>query len=114
MAGNGLEANQNGLLFFGTTGQDNVPFSGGTLCVLAPHYRLLVKNSRGSGACTGSLLYTLAEYLAEPIGGPLVIVGQVVNSQLWFRDPSAAQAAGLANGLEFHACPSVWATATEP
>ncbi len=105
VTGSNLEATQNGLLFYGVSGQNNVPFFGGTLCVAPTLYRLTVKNSGGAGSCTGSMGYTLAEYLAEPTGGPLLIAGQVVDSQIWFRDPIAAQTVGLTNGHEFTVCP---------
>ncbi len=100
-----VEASQNGLAFFGTTGQTNAPFFGGTLCVNTPLYRLGIKNSGGAGACTGAYAYSLAEMLAEPSGGPLLVVGQNVNVQVWFRDPPDAQTVGLTNGLQFQVCP---------
>ncbi len=103
--GSNIETAQNGLLFFGTTGQNNAPFFGGTLCVTPTLYRLPIKNSGGAGTCSGSMSYTLAEFLAEPSGGPLLIAGQVANAQIWFRDPPAAQTVGLTNGLEFTVCP---------
>ncbi len=100
-----IETGQNGLLFFGTTGQNSAPFFGGTLCVSGTLYRLAVKNAGGASACSGSYSYTLAEFLAEPSGGPLLVAGAVVDCQVWFRDPPAAQTVGLSNGLEFTVCP---------
>jgi hypothetical protein len=100
-----LEQNQNGLMFFGTTGQNSSPFFGGTLCVNGPLHRMSVKNAGGASACTGLISYTLAEMLAQPTGGPLLVVGATVDCQVWFRDPPAAQTVGLANGLEFLICP---------
>ncbi len=105
VSGNNIETTQNGLLFFGTTGQNNVPFFGGTLCVAPTLYRLGIKNSGGGASCTGSMSYTLAEFLAEPSGGPLLVAGQVVNCQIWYRDPPAPQTVGLTDGLEFTVCP---------
>ncbi len=105
VAGMQLEPDRYGVLVFGTTGPSGAPFSGGTLCVQAPLYSLAIKNSGGVGTCAGSLSYTLADYLAHPSGGPLVVAGQVVNSQVWFRDPAAAQSVGLSDGLEFSVCP---------
>jgi hypothetical protein len=104
-AGTNLEVGQNGLMFFGTTGQNNSPFFGGTLCANPPLYRLLVANTGGSGACTGSLSYTLADFLAHPVGGPLIVSGQVVDCQVWTRDPPAATTVSLSDGLEFVTCP---------
>jgi hypothetical protein len=100
-----LEPSQNGIMFFGTTGPASTPFQDGTLCVNAPLYRLSPKNSGGAGACSGSLGYTLAEMLAQPQGGPLLVVNQVVNIQTWFRDPPASSTTGLSNGLQVTICP---------
>jgi hypothetical protein len=106
MAGaSNLEVGQNGLMFFGTTGQLSAPFFGGTLCVNPSLYRLLVANAGGSGPCTGSLGYSLLDFLDHPSGGSLVIAGQVVNCQVWTRDPPAPATVSLSNGLEFTACP---------
>ncbi len=100
-----LESGQNGLLYFGTTGKNNLPFNGGTLCVKAPHYRLPVQNAGGAGICGGSIGYTLAQFLAHPTGGPLLVGGTHVNCQVWFRDPPAAFTVGLTDGLQFTVCP---------
>jgi hypothetical protein len=100
-----LEVGQNGLMFFGTTGQNNTPFFGGTLCVNTPLHRLQVANSGGGPACSGSLSYMLSDFLAHPVGGPLIVSGQMVNCQVWTRDPPAATTVSLSNGLEFTACP---------
>ena len=105
VSGLNLEDNKNGLIFFGTTGQNNAPFFGGTLCVLAPLYRLPVQNSGGTGSCTGSSANTLIDYLNHPSGGSALVAGTVVRSQVWFRDPLAAFTVGLSNGLEFTICP---------
>ena len=103
--GNQLEAAKNGLMFFGTTGQNSSPFFGGTLCVGAPLHRLTPKNTGGAGACSGALNYTLSEMLAQPSGGSLLIAGQTVDIQTWFRDPSDPFTVGLTNGMEFQVCP---------
>ena len=105
VTGSNLEDNKNGLIFFGTTGQNSVPFFGGTLCVAPTLYRLPVQNSGGASTCAGSISNTLADYLAHPNGGSLVVAGAVINSQTWFRDPAAALTVGLTNGLEFTVCP---------
>jgi hypothetical protein len=100
-----LEASQNGLMFFGTTGQASTPFFGGTLCVNVPLHRMAVKNSGAGAACTGLISYTLGEMLAQPTGGPLLLAGVTVDCQVWFRDPPSAQTVGLTNGLELTVCP---------
>ena len=101
----GLEDNQNGLQFFGTTGAIMSPFFGHVLCVNSPLYRLDVKSTAGHGACTGSLVYTLADVLAHPVGGALVTGGQFVHHQAWFRDPPSNSTIGMTNGLVYTACP---------
>ena len=103
--GSNLEVNKNCLIFFGTTGQNSVPFFGGTLCVKPPLHRLPVQDSGGLASCTGAISKTLADYLAHPSGGALVIVGAAVDSQTWFRDPLAPLTVGLTQGLEFTVCP---------
>jgi hypothetical protein len=100
-----MEAGQNGISYFGTTGQASTPFQDGTLCVGGTLHRLAVKNTGGSAACSGSFSYTLADLLAHPSGGPLINAGVTVDCQSWFRDPPAASTTGLSNGLEFVACP---------
>ncbi len=101
-----VDGAQNGLMFFGTAGQNNTPFFGGTLCVGGTLFRLNIKNSAGtSGTCTGGYSYSLTEMLAHPSGGSLLIVGQVVNAQQWYRDPPSASTVGLSNGLQFTICP---------
>ncbi len=100
-----LEANRLGFLVFGTTGPQHSAFFGGTLCVLSPLHRLVAKSTAGTTGCSGSLSYSLADYLASPSGGPLLVAGTVVHSQAWFRDPAALQTVGLSNGLQFTICP---------
>ncbi len=104
VSGVNVESDRFGLLVFGTTGQASTPFLGGTLCVAAPQIRLNAKITAIGAACTGTLSYTLAEYLASS-GGNLVVVGAVINSQVWFRDAPAVQGGGLTNGIEFTVCP---------
>ncbi len=102
---NALEQGQNGIMFFGTTGPALVPFQGGSLCVTAPWYRLGAQNSGGSGACSGSISQKLTDMLADPQGGPLLVVNQSVNIQTWFRDPPSPSQTGLSNGLQVGICP---------
>ncbi len=98
-----VDGQQNGLMFFGTSGQASLPFQGGTLCVNGTLHRLDVINSGGSaGSCSGSFSYSLTDMLFNATGGGLLVVGQVVNAQQWYRDPPGV---GLSNGLEFTICP---------
>ncbi len=103
--GSNLEASVNGLMFFGTMGSSNMLFGGGILCVNPPLYRLIVKNTAGGASCTGTMSNTLLEMLAQPQGGPLLVVNQAVHMQTWFRDPSHPSTTGLSNGLEFAISP---------
>ncbi len=103
--GSNLEVNQNGIMFFGTSGQNNLPFGGGLLCVKSPLYRLKIKNTGTGASCAGTLSYSLLEMLAHPQGGPQLVLNQTVNLQTWFRDPSHASTTGLSNGLQFKTCP---------
>ncbi len=100
-----VEANVSGITYFGVTGQNNVPFLGGTLCVKAPLYRLKIRVSGGSGLCTGKYAYTLKDMLDHATGGSLLTAGTTVNSQTWFRDVASASTTALSNGWEFVVCP---------
>ncbi len=100
-----LEPNFNGILFFGLAGPANTPFQGGFLCVSGTLNRLKIKNSGGSGACNGALIYKLTELMEHPTAGQSLIQGQQVNVQGWFRDPPAATMTGLTDGLQFEVCP---------
>ncbi len=100
-----VETGKFGVQLFGTTGESATPFSNGVLCVNPPLYRLKIKNAGGMGSCGGSLAYTLADVLANPTGGPLVIVGQKVNQQGWVRDPASLVLTAVTDGLEYIACP---------
>lgn len=91
--------------FFGTTGQANLPFQGGTLCIGSPVHRLLGKNTGGTGPCGGTVSYTLADCLAHPVGGPLIAPGTVVTIQTWARDLGDPFGSSLSDGLEFNVCP---------
>ncbi len=101
-----VDGSQAGLMFFSTTGQNNAPFFGGVLCVKAPLHRLKVATSGGaSGTCNGQFNYALGDMLLHPSGGPLLVPGQVVNVQLWYRDPPSPSTVGLSNALQFVVCP---------
>ncbi len=103
--GSQLESAKNGLLFFGTTGPASIPFLGATLCVNPPLYRAAVQGSQGGFKCTGSLVYDFEDFLSHSTGGSLLAPGVAVHTQMWFRDPPAAFAAGLSSGLEFTVLP---------
>jgi hypothetical protein len=100
-----LDANQNGILFFGVTGGAQTPFSNALLCVNPPLYRLDVQNSGGGSGCSGSFGYTLLDLVNHPVGGPLIQVNQQIRVQAWYRDPSSAPATGVSNAWKFAASP---------
>jgi hypothetical protein len=89
-------------------GSNNVPFHGGTLCVMAPAARTTVTSSGGSSApaidCTGhySFAFTHA-YLASKS----VLAGQTLYVQGSTRDPGIAPPGNhsLSNALSFTVLP---------
>jgi hypothetical protein len=91
--------------FFGTTGQANLAFQGGTLCIGSPVHRLPGQNTGGSGPCGGTIQYSLADVLAHPAGGPLVVPGTVAVIQTWARDLGDPFGSSLSDALEFNVCP---------
>jgi len=82
---NDVQAFRNGIFFFGLSGQLDVPFQGGTLCVNPPLARSPVMNAGGSvpGACDGSYSLVLNDGVSIWDPGP----GNTVWSQVWYRDP---------------------------
>lgn len=97
--------NKNALLFYSLTGAQALAFQGGTLCVKTPIRRTAVLNSGGNpppNDCSGTLSFDFNAFIA---GGsdPLLVAGQQVNAQWWFRDPgfSPPNNTGLSNAIEF-------------
>jgi hypothetical protein len=102
---NQLEAGRSGIQLFGTSGAASLPFSNGLLCVNPPFYRLSVKRTQGTAACSGSLTYSMSEMLNAQ-GAPTVLSpGAVVHQQTWIRDPAAPVATAVSNGLTYVVCP---------
>lgn len=99
-----MDQNVPGLIFFGLNGAASTPFQGGTLCVSPPTTRLPGKNSGGAGACTGSLSYTLSDFLATS-QGPSIVPGAQVHCQAWARDTGDPFGTSLSDGLFFDVCP---------
>ncbi|MCK6446043.1 MAG: hypothetical protein L6Q99_06580 [Planctomycetes bacterium] len=97
--------NKNSLLFYGVNGPSSLPFQGGTLCVKGPIKRTNVLNSGGNpppNDCSGALTFDFNVLIASG-SDPLLVAGQQVNAQWWFRDPgfSPPDNTGLSNGVEF-------------
>ncbi len=100
-----LEMGRDCLMFFGTTGPNALPFSGGTLCLWTPLYRMPLSNSGGATVCSGSLSRTLADFLAHPLGGPLIQSFVQVNAQVFTYDPQSAFGRNWSGGIQFRVCP---------
>jgi hypothetical protein len=107
--------NKPGLLFYGTSGQASTPFQNGTLCVNAPIKRTPVISSNGNpfpaDDCSGLYSIDMNAFSHGLLGGSplpaLIVVGTVVDTQWWGRDPGFAPPDNttLSNGLEYTVCP---------
>ncbi len=98
-----------GSFFYGLSGEQSVPFEGGTLCVAPPLRFTGVLTSGGSATsidCSGSFAFDFAAYRASGVD-PLLVVGAQVDGQFWSRDPGFARpdAANLTAGVRFTICP---------
>ncbi len=100
-----VDANRFGLQVFSVYFPGTSNAGAGKLCVAFPLYRLLPKNSMGASGCSGNLDYSLAEVLAQPDGGPLVLAGLPVNQQCWYRDPSSPTGSAFSNALQYMVMP---------
>ena len=85
---NQVQGFKNGIMFFGFSGQANIPFSGGTLCMFPPLGRTPVQNSGGSGgfACDGTYTQLINDAGAT---NPNLDAGPGTTNwlQFWGRDP---------------------------
>ncbi len=100
--------NKNGILFYGFA-PNNLPFQGGTLCVLPPTKRTPVQNSGGNpppNDCSGTFSYDFNALIQSGTDPGLVLAAQVF-AQYWFRDPGdlSGFGTGLTDALEFEICP---------
>ncbi len=88
--------NKNGIFFFGF-GQNNLPFQGGTLCVLPPVTRTALQNSGGNPPpddCSGRMVLDLTVTI------PAALVPATVNLEAWARDPADTFGSSLSNAVE--------------
>lgn len=100
-----VKNNQNGILFYGTSGRASTPFHGGTLCVSSPLRRTGIQNSGGSAGtldCTGVYHFDFNAWSASGLD-PLLVPGATVECQYYSRDPGFAPPdnIGLTDALEF-------------
>ncbi|HVS19415.1 MAG TPA: FG-GAP-like repeat-containing protein [Planctomycetota bacterium] len=95
-----------GILIYGTSGPDGVPFQGGTLCATSPITRTPGQSSGGNSPpddCSGNLSFDFNAWVQSGID-PLLGAGVRVNAQHWYRDPTATFGSGLGDALEFTIC----------
>jgi sugar lactone lactonase YvrE len=107
----GLDGQKTGLIFYGTSGPNTLPWAQGSssfLCVKPPTQRTTPHGSGGTiGACDGTLALDWNAYFATHPG----VLGQPLQpgadfwAQAWFRDPPAAKATSLSDALAFRMCP---------
>lgn len=108
----GVEGQRQGLIFYGIDNSGYTPLPWGAnpsfLCVKPPTQRTPVQSSGGVVAtCTGAYALDWNAFRnANPgsLGAPFAS-GDVVYAQAWFRDPPAAKATSLSNGLIFVVAP---------
>jgi hypothetical protein len=106
LSATGVEGAKSGLLFYGLSGREAVQWGLTTswLCVKAPTQRTTVLDSGGAAnSCNGVLALDWLSFLAAnpgTLGAPLA-AGQVVNAQVWFRDPPSPKTTHLSDALEF-------------
>ncbi len=110
-AGSGFEIratnvlqNVNGLFFYSTTGADNAPFLGGSLCAAPPLTRTGIANSLGASACGGVLALDFNAWIAAG-SDPALVAGQAFWGQFWYRDPASTFTVGLSNAITGTICP---------
>jgi len=108
---NGTEGQKAALFFYGVSGPTQVPWVAGStsfICVAPPAQRGSVTSTGGTpNACDGSAAFDfLAHVAANPtaLGVPFC-AGDVVNAQLWYRDPPAPKTTNLSDALQFTLAP---------
>lgn len=105
-----VEGQRQSLCFYGVSGRTGLPWgsTGSFLCVKPPVQRTVLLNSGGVlGQCNGAVQFDWLVFLgATPgaLGAPFQ-VGDVVNSQVWYRDPPSSNGTQLSNALEFTLVP---------
>ena len=105
-----LEGQKDGLYFYGFNGPQANPWGSGTSfqCVIPPVIRTPLMTGVGSiGACDGSFSRDMNAFWSTAAPSKQPAAGQVVNLQLWYRDPqnTSNQTTSLSDGLELSVCP---------
>lgn len=95
-----VQTGQQGVMLYSTNGQAAISFQGGTLCVMPPVLRTPVQAAGGVGPCEGSLAFDFSAHYLSGID-PVLVPGQQVWAQYWFRDPGDPFGTGLSDALEF-------------
>lgn len=101
----GARNNKVGLLMLSTSGRNQAPFNGGTLCIQPPQIRTQLVNSGGNPApaddCSGTWSFDVNAVLSTKPG---FSEGTVVQAQ-WFGRDSAPSNLALSDALEFALLP---------
>ncbi len=103
---NALEGDTQVLFFYGLSGRSAAPWGSGSsfLCVKAPTQRCTVLNTAGTaGSCNGFFVFDWLVYrAANPSSlGAALTVGELVQTQGWYRDPPSPKTTHLTGALEF-------------
>ena len=98
-----IASGNNGILFYSKSGPNNVPFLGGTLCVLPPTRRTPGQASGGTGGCTGTFSIDFNDFALNGSDAGLVS-GQGVWAQYWSRDPADPSGTNLTDAVGFTLC----------
>jgi hypothetical protein len=93
---------KNGILIYGFAPW-NVPFQGGTLCIAGQVRRTAGQNSGGTVGgpdCSGTYSFNFNAHIQ---GGsdPLLVAGEQVFTQYWYRDPVSPSGTGLSDASQF-------------
>jgi hypothetical protein len=104
-----VEGQKQGILFYGATGPVNANWNGvSRLCVATPWQRTGQHGTGGNaGDCDGVLAIDWNDYQINHPGavGQPWAVGNDVNAQGWFRDPTAPKTTNMSNGVQMTCVP---------
>jgi hypothetical protein len=107
----GVEGQKQGLLFYGVSGQQALPWATGStsyLCVKTPTQRLNAQSTGGTFAqCNGALVEDWHAFMSShpsALGNPRS-VGATFDAQGWFRDPPAPKTTNTSDALHFTLAP---------